>query len=96
MKSTIPRVKLFFVGLFALSCAAIWAYQIFYVWPRDQCEGHGGWWEPKERICATPIAISSITGRPNRPAKTAPAPKASPVQAPSRVAPGIQSTSPAP
>lgn len=71
--SSIPRVKLIFVGLFAVGCALIWAVQVFYVWPRDRCEAHGGWWDPQSRICATPISISKITGRPNG-SKAAPGP----------------------
>jgi len=87
MTSSIPRLKLFFLGLFAITCAAIWAFQAFYVWPRDRCEAKGAWWDPQARICATPIQISKITGRPN------PGPAAQPAP---RVPPGVQSTSPAP
>jgi hypothetical protein len=91
MKTAIPRLKLIFVCIFAVACVLIWALQIFYVWPRDRCEARGNWWDPQARVCATPVSLSTLTGRPNRPAKP---PVAS--QPASRVAPGAQSTSPAP
>lgn len=89
MKTAIPRLKLIALGAFAVACCVIWAVQVFYVWPRDRCEAYGNWWDSQARVCATPISISKLTGRPNG------APKV-PVQPASRVAPGVQSTSPAP
>jgi hypothetical protein len=76
--SAIPRTKMIFVGLFAVGCVVIWAVQVFYVWPRDRCEAHAGWWDPQSRICATPILISRITGRPNGAKAPAAAPKPEP------------------
>jgi len=93
MNAAIPRLKLIFVGVFAVACVFIWALQIFYVWPRDRCEARGNWWDPQARVCATPISLSKITGRPNKPVG---APAASAAQPAPRVAPGAHSTSPAP
>lgn len=91
MKTSIPRLKLIALGLFAVACCVIWSVQVFYVWPRDRCEARGNWWDPQARVCATPISISKLTGRPNRTATPA-----GPDQPAPRVAPGVQSTSPAP
>lgn len=88
MPSTIPRLKLFFLGLFFLGCIAVWAYQIFYIWPRDRCEAKQAWWDPQTRVCAAPIFLPKLTGRPIG------SPPLKPAQP--RVAPGVQSTSPAP
>lgn len=64
MNPTINRLKILFLALFAVSAVAIWAYQIFYVWPAQKCDSRQGWWDSKGRVCATPLYISSITGRP--------------------------------
>lgn len=64
MNPTIDRLKLIFLGIFAVMCAGVWAYQIFYVWPAKRCDAESGWWDRSTRICAQPLAISSITGRP--------------------------------
>ena len=79
MNKTIDRLKWIFLSAFMLSCAAVVAYQIYYVRPRDACEALQNWWDPQTRICAVPISLSALTGRPNK-AKppTAPKPQASP------------------
>jgi hypothetical protein len=64
MNPTINRLKLLFLVLFAIGTVGIWAYQIFYVWPAHRCDEQGRWWDRKGRVCATPIYIPSITGRP--------------------------------
>src|SRR5690606_12203861 len=64
MNRTIDRLKLIFLGIFALACAATWAYQVLYVWPAKRCEANGEWWDASTRICAHPIYIPDITGRP--------------------------------
>ncbi|MFA7261839.1 MAG: hypothetical protein WC068_02345 [Caulobacter sp.] len=64
MNPTINRLKLVFLVLFAIGTAAIWGYQFFYVFPAQKCDDRGGWWDRKGRICATPLYIPSITGRP--------------------------------
>ena len=62
--NVVSRLKLVFLGIFALGCAAVWGYQAYYVWPKDRCESRGAWWDPQTRICATPIYLPNITGRP--------------------------------
>src|SRR5215217_4434009 len=64
MNPTIDRLKLVFLGIFAVMCAGLWAYQIFYVWPAKRCDADGMWWDRSTRICAQPIYVPSITGRP--------------------------------
>lgn len=64
MNPTINRLKLVFLGLFALGAAGIWAYQILYVIPAQKCDRQGGWWDRESRLCAAPIYIPSLTGRP--------------------------------
>ncbi|MCF8504904.1 MAG: hypothetical protein K9G59_08315 [Caulobacter sp.] len=64
MNLTITRLKLFFLVLFAVGTVGIWAYQIFYVWPAQKCDDRGAWWDRKGRVCATPLYIPSLTGRP--------------------------------
>ena len=64
MNPTIDRLKLIFLGIFAVMCAAVWAYQIFYVWPAKRCDAESGWWDRGARICAQPLYVPSLTGRP--------------------------------
>ena len=64
MHLVINRLKLVFLGIFALACAGIWAYQVMWVWPRKECEANGQWWDSSTRICASPIYIPALTGRP--------------------------------
>lgn len=64
MNPTIDRLKLIFLGVFAVACVALWAYQILYVWPAKKCEAGGQWWDRDRRVCAQPIYIPDITGRP--------------------------------
>ncbi|MDO9224302.1 MAG: hypothetical protein Q7U20_11405 [Caulobacter sp.] len=64
MNPTINRLKILFLILFAIGAVAIWGYQIFYVMPAQKCDDRQGWWDRKGRICAAPIFIPSITGRP--------------------------------
>jgi hypothetical protein len=83
MKSSIDRIKLFFLAVFAVACALIWGYEVFYVQPRDRCEAHGDWWDWRDRVCAVPMPIWAITGRhagPEHPIPGAAAPKAAPAK----------------
>lgn len=64
MNPTIDRLKLIFLGIFAIGCAGVWAYQIFWAMPAKKCEANGQWWDGATRVCAQPLTISSITGRP--------------------------------
>ena len=75
MNRTIDRTKLLFLGLFVVVSAAAWAYQLWVIAPRQNCEQGGGWWDPEGRVCAAPIYLPKLTGRPikPKPAPTAPA-----------------------
>jgi hypothetical protein len=64
MNRLIDRLKLFFLGLFAISCVAVWTYELLWAAPRKACEAHGNWWDPFSRVCATPIYLPNLTGRP--------------------------------
>jgi hypothetical protein len=64
MNVTINRLKVFFLVVFAVAVVAIWAYQILWVWPAKACDKKGAWWDPQTRVCAAPIFIPDITGRP--------------------------------
>lgn len=64
MNSTIDRLKLIFIGVFLISGIGLWAFQILYVMPAKKCEAAGQWWDRDRRICAQPIYIPDITGRP--------------------------------
>ncbi len=64
MNPTINRLKILFLILFAVGAVGIWSYQIFYVWPAQKCDERQGWWDRRNRVCAAPIFIPSLTGRP--------------------------------
>ncbi len=64
MNSTIDRLKLIFLGIFAISGIALWVFQILYVMPAKKCEAGGQWWDRDRRVCAQPIYIPDMTGRP--------------------------------
>jgi len=64
MNPTINRLKLIFLGVFFLAAVAAWGYQVLWVMPQKACEADGKWWDPRTRICAQPIYIPDITGRP--------------------------------
>ena len=85
MTLIIDRLKLIFLGVFALACAGAWAYQIFVVGPAKRCEAAGNWWDPEGLECATPIDLRSFpriaTPPPHRSAPTA-APTTAPTSPP--------------
>lgn len=63
MNPTIERLKLIFLGVFALASIAIVIWQVGWVQPRNKCEEAHRWWDDSQRICAQPILTSDITGR---------------------------------
>lgn len=69
MNSTITRVMWGFVAAFFVAVAAVFAYQVIWVWPEKRCLAQHHWWDGDKRICATPIDLKTFTRRPN----TAPA-----------------------
>ena len=77
VRRLINQTKVIFLVLFAVACAGIWAYQIFYAIPAKRCAAQGRWWLAQERSCGVPVLISDITGRTTQtpakpPAKPAP------------------------
>lgn len=61
---SLKRLGILFFGLFALSVTATLVFQSYWVDPGERCEAEGGWWDIESRICAQPIYIPDITGRP--------------------------------
>ena len=57
-------LRLVFLALFAVGAAATWGYQIYVVQPAKHCEEAHRWWDPKGRVCATPVSITTFTRRP--------------------------------
>src|ERR1700749_4851729 len=76
MKSAIGWIKLVFVGFFVVSIGVIWYVQAKYVWPKQQCEAHGDWWDDEDRVCAVPMPIWTFTHR--MPGQSAPVSGAKP------------------
>ncbi|WP_395671363.1 hypothetical protein [Phenylobacterium sp.] len=63
MNHTINRIKLIFLGVFALAAAATLVWQVGWVQPMKKCEAAHKWWDHGQRVCAQPVLISDITGR---------------------------------
>jgi hypothetical protein len=63
MNPTIDRLKLIFLGIFAVANLAILVWTLGWAMPEQKCtEGHK-WWDGYARVCAQPILTSDITGR---------------------------------
>jgi hypothetical protein len=62
---TMKRLSILFLSIFAVLLAGLFAYETMVVAPGDRCEAGGRWWDPDGRVCAQPISIAEITGRPN-------------------------------
>jgi len=60
---SIDRLKLVFVGLFALLTATVLIVHFVWIWPGKECEAARKWWDWRTRTCAQPVLISDITGR---------------------------------
>lgn len=60
MSKMIDRLKLIFLGVFALACAGAWGYQILVVGPAKRCEAAGNWWDREGRQCATPVDLRTF------------------------------------
>lgn len=65
MKSKIHPIWWVFTATFALAVAGLWAQQTFHRAPTAQeaCEAKGDWWDEQDKVCAAPVALSTITGR---------------------------------
>lgn len=57
MTVVIERLKLAMLGLFAVLCVGLWAYNWIVVAPRQHCEAMGNWWDVEGRTCAVPIDL---------------------------------------
>jgi hypothetical protein len=63
MNPNIERLKLIFIGLFGVLCAGAIVWQVVWIMPGQKCEKAHKWWDNGERVCATPVLVSDITGR---------------------------------
>ena len=63
MNPTIERLKLIFLGIFAVANVGILIWQFGWAWPEQKCNEARKWWDSSERVCAQPVLISDITGR---------------------------------
>jgi hypothetical protein len=64
MKRFYSRLMLGFFAVFVIGVVTAFGYQFMYVIPAQKCEEAGRWWEPSTRVCATPVYLPHITGRP--------------------------------
>ena len=63
MNRTIERLKLIFLGIFAVANVGILVWQVGWGWPEQKCTEARKWWDGSQRVCAQPILVSDITGR---------------------------------
>ena len=61
---TMGRLSVLFFSLFAVMIAGVFVFQRYWVAPGDRSEAEGKWYDIESRICAQPISIAEITGRP--------------------------------
>lgn len=58
------RLGILFVAIFAVAVGGVLVFQQYWLEPGERCEASGRWYDIETRICATPISIAEITGRP--------------------------------
>jgi hypothetical protein len=63
MNPTIDRLKLIFLGIFAVANVGILIWTLGWTMPEQKCTESHKWWDGHERVCAQPILTSDITGR---------------------------------
>ena len=61
---TIRRLSVLFFGIFGLMLIGVFVFQRYWMEPGERCEAEGKWYDMESRICAQPISIAEITGRP--------------------------------
>ena len=61
---TIRRLSVLFFGIFGLMLIGVFVFQRYWMEPGERCEAEGKWYDIESRICAQPISIAEITGRP--------------------------------
>jgi len=64
MDRTFGRLRTVFLALFAIGVAAIAVYHFVWEVPEERCVERRGWWDPATRICARPVFLADLTGRP--------------------------------
>jgi len=63
MNPNIERLKLIFIAVFVVAAIGVLVWQVGWIIPQKNCEKAHKWWDGGERVCATPVLISDITGR---------------------------------
>lgn len=63
MNPNVERLKLIFLGIFAVALVAVAVWQVGWIWPQQKCDKAHKWWDGSQRVCAQPILISDVTGR---------------------------------
>ena len=63
MNPTIERLKLIFLGIFAVANVGILVWTLGWAMPEEKCVGAHKWWDGDQRVCAQPILTSDVTGR---------------------------------
>jgi hypothetical protein len=63
MNPNIERLKLIFMCLFVVAAIGVTIWQVGWIIPQKNCEKAHKWWDRGERVCATPVLVSDITGR---------------------------------
>lgn len=84
MNPTIDRMKLIFLGVFALGVVGVLAWTFGWAMPAKRCEEQHKWWDHGRRVCAQPVLISDITGRTLQDKQAADAARAAVGRAPPR------------
>lgn len=59
------RLGLIYLALFVIATVGTLGFQRYWMGPEEKCAAEGKWFDRKSRICAQPISIAEITGRPN-------------------------------
>ncbi|HEY8573160.1 hypothetical protein [Phenylobacterium sp.] len=63
MNPTINRMTLVFLGVFVVAVIGVGVWTVGWAIPAKRCESNHKWWDHAQRVCATPVLISDITGR---------------------------------
>ena len=63
MNANIERLKLIAIGVFLVAVVGVVVWQVGWAMPAKKCAEAHKWWDGGERVCATPVLISDITGR---------------------------------
>ena len=59
MNPTIERLKLIFLGIFAVANVGILVWQLGWAWPEEKCTQARKWWDGSQRVCAQP-SVSAV------------------------------------